>query len=76
MENRRFLPRNYAWAELLKRVFSVDVLVCDRCGGCMRVFCAVQPLDAVRKILECLGVPSRLPPISPAMPAPDEPFDQ
>jgi hypothetical protein len=29
--------RNYAWAELLKRVFAVDVLKCSRCGGRMKV---------------------------------------
>jgi len=29
--------RRYAWAELLKRVFAVDVLQCDHCGGRMRI---------------------------------------
>ena len=29
--------RRYAWAELLKRVYCVDVLKCDRCGGKMRI---------------------------------------
>jgi hypothetical protein len=59
-------PRRYAWAELLKRVFSVDVLECDRCGGRMRILCAINPPDAIRKILDCLGLPSKPPPISPA----------
>jgi len=26
-------PRRYAWAELLKRVFSVDALKCNHCGN-------------------------------------------
>ena len=59
-------PRRYAWAELLKRVFSVDVLACDRCGARMRILCAIHPPDAIRKILDCLGLPSKPPPISPA----------
>jgi len=60
-------PRRYAWAELLKRVFAVDVLKCDKCGGRMRILCAVNPPDAIRKILDCIGLPSRPPPISPAL---------
>ena len=63
----RSRPRRYAWAELLKRVFSVDVLKCDKCAGRMRILCAVNPPAAIRKILECLGLPSRPPPISPAL---------
>lgn len=34
--------RRYAWAELLRRVFSVDALKCDRCGGKMRILCAIH----------------------------------
>jgi hypothetical protein len=30
-------PRNYTWAELMKCVFEMDVLECDRCGGRMRI---------------------------------------
>ena len=70
----RSRPRNYTWAELIKRVFWVDVLVCDRCGGRMKVLCAVHPPAAIRKILTCLGLPSRPPPIAQASPAFDDPY--
>ncbi len=60
-------PKRYAWAELLKRVFAVDALECDRCGGRMRILCAVNPPEAIRKILACLGMPIRAPPIAPAL---------
>jgi hypothetical protein len=33
----------------------------------MRILCAVNPLEAIRKILDCLGLPSRPPPISSAI---------
>jgi len=56
-------PRNYSWAELMKRVFGFDVLKCDRCGGRMRILCAINPPEAIKKILDCLGLPSRPPPI-------------
>jgi hypothetical protein len=61
-------PRNYSWAELMKRVFGFDVLRCDSCGGRMRILCAVNPPEAIKKILDCLGLPSRPPPIYPAVP--------
>jgi hypothetical protein len=59
--------RNYTWAELMKRVFLVDVLQCERCGGPMKILAAIHPPDATRKILECLGLPSRAPPLAPAV---------
>jgi hypothetical protein len=63
-------PRNYSWAELMKRVFGFDVLKCDRCGGRMRILCAINPPEAIKKILDCLGLPSRPPPIYPAVSGP------
>ena len=47
-------------------VFAVDALECDRCGGRMRILCAVNPPEAIRKILACLGMPIRAPPTAPA----------
>jgi hypothetical protein len=61
-------PKNYSWAQLMKRVFELDVLVCPRCGLQMRVLCAIHPPDAIQKILTCLGLLSRAPPITPAKP--------
>ena len=59
--------RNYSWSELMLRVFELDVLKCPECGSRMRILCAVNPPDAIRKILDCLGLPSRPPPIFPAV---------
>jgi hypothetical protein len=56
-------PRNYSWAQLMRRVFSLDALECPRCGGQMRILAAINPpLEAIHKILDCLGLPSRPPP--------------
>ena len=60
-------PRNYSWSELMRRVFALDVLECPRCFGRMRVVAAIHPPEAIGKILDCLGLPSRAPPISPAV---------
>jgi len=61
-------PRRLAWAELLRRVFAVDVLECPRCGGCMRLLATIHPPDAAQAILECLNLPSRAPPTTAALP--------
>ena len=58
--------RNYTWAEMMKRVFEIEVLECPRCLGRMRIVAAIHPPDATRKILDCLGLPSRAPPVAPA----------
>ena len=59
-------PRNYTWAELMKRVWAFDVLECPRCLGRMRILAAIHPPGATQKILDCLGLPSRAPPVAPA----------
>jgi len=66
-EKRGGRPRNYAWAELLKRVFEFDVLACPRCGARMRILAAINSPDAIQKILACLGLPTRAPPIAPQL---------
>jgi hypothetical protein len=57
---------NYSWSELLKRVFEIDILVCERCGGPVRVIAAIQEPETAQQILNHLGLPSRPPPITPA----------
>ena len=66
--------KNYSWAQLLKRVFELDVLSCPRCGGRMRILCAINSPPAIQKILACLGLPTRAPPIAPAKPDVEEEF--
>jgi len=50
----------------MKRVWELDVLECPRCHGPMRLLAAIHTPDATRRILECLGLPSRAPPIARA----------
>ena len=57
---------NYTWAELMKRVWLLDVLECPRCTGRMRIMAAIVRPDVTRKILDCVGLPSRAPPVAPA----------
>ena len=59
--------RHYPWAQLMARVFEFDVLACPRCGAKMRILAAIDAPDAIRKILSCLGLPTRAPPVAPAI---------
>jgi hypothetical protein len=44
-------PRNYSWAELMRRVFAIDVLKCPKCHGRMRVLTAIHSPEAIQAIL-------------------------
>jgi hypothetical protein len=58
--------KNLAWADLIRRVFAADALTCPHCGNAMRILAAIQTPQAIRDILDHLGLPSRPPPIAPA----------
>jgi len=71
----RATRRRYRWAELLQRVFEVDALRCPRCSSTLRLIAAIEDPAVARKILECLKLPARSPPVEPASQAaiPPEP---
>jgi Putative transposase len=58
--------RNYSWAELIKRVWTIDVLDCPGCQGRMRLLATIHSPVAIHRILDCLGLPSRPPPLATA----------
>ena len=74
-DRRESLPRRIAWAELLKRVFEVDALRCPAWGGRMRLLAAITNPVVARRILECLALPPRAPPLAPAPAQSDSGFD-
>jgi hypothetical protein len=58
--------RNYTWAELMRRVWQLDVLACPRCLGRMKIVAAIHASESIIRILDSLGLPSRAPPVAPA----------
>ncbi len=44
------------WAELSKKVYEADPLVCVRCGGAMRSIAFIDQPDVIEKILTHLGL--------------------
>ncbi|MBI4577198.1 MAG: transposase [Planctomycetes bacterium] len=67
-------PRRLDWASLLKRVFALDVLECERCGGALEVIAYITDRPVVRRILCHLELPSEPPPLAPQGPL-QEAFD-
>ncbi len=59
---RRALPGRWPWARLLRRVFAIQVLGCERCGGARRILGAVTEPPAVRRGLTALGLAAEPPP--------------
>ena len=57
-------PRRLRWAALLQRVFGLDALRCPRCGATLRLIAAIEDPAIARRILECLGLPARAPPLA------------
>jgi hypothetical protein len=43
------------WADLLQRVFGIDVLVCPKCAGPRRVLAAIHDPAAIARLLAALG---------------------
>jgi hypothetical protein len=64
------VPRRYlAWAELLRRVFAIDGLVCAG-GGRRRVVATIKDPPVVQRILHHLGRPTDVPQPAPPRPPP------
>ena len=58
--------RGWRWADLMRRVFAVDVLACARCGGRLRLIATLEASDTTRRILRHLALPTEVPPPTPA----------
>lgn len=63
-------PRRLRWAELLRRVYGVDVLTCNRCGHRRRIIAAITAPATIDRILSHLGLAARPPPLRPARRSP------
>ena len=54
----------------MKRVFRLDVLVCERCGGRRKVLAFLTDPEVVVAILTHLGLPHQAPAVAAARPPP------
>ena len=42
------------WAQRLKRVFKIDILTCEDCGGAVKVLASIEDPAVIKKILDHL----------------------
>ena len=47
-----------AWALLLKRVWEIDVTICDKCGGRMSITAFLSDQESIRRYLDGVGLPA------------------
>jgi hypothetical protein len=59
--------RSLTWAQRLKRVFAIDIEVCRRCGGQLKVIASIEDPLVIERILEHLGHTAE--PVDPANPS-------
>ena len=58
------------WAQRLKRVFNIDIVVCARCGGSIRVIACIEDQDVIERILAHLRDKEQNTPALPHMAPP------
>ena len=62
-------PASATWARCIKRVFEVDPLVCEKCGGEMKIVAFLQNPSEIERIAQNLGLPTwRAPPKPKSIP--------
>jgi hypothetical protein len=69
---RRRGRRRYTWAELLARVFAIEVFVCPNCGGTRRLLAAIHDPDAIARVLAALGLSASAPEMAAARSPPGD----
>ena len=64
-------PKRMSWARLLKRVFGIDITLCPKCSGKIKIIAAVEDPTVIRKILTHLELPTTAPRLAPACGPPE-----
>jgi hypothetical protein len=55
------------WAQRLKRVFNIDIEVCSRCGGSVRVIAFIEDQDVIDRVLAHLRETEKEAPVRPLL---------
>jgi late competence protein required for DNA uptake (superfamily II DNA/RNA helicase) len=48
-----FIPSK-GWAEMIKKVYEIDPLICPKCGGTMRIVSFIEDYKVIDKIIKYL----------------------
>jgi hypothetical protein len=63
---RPIRARDDSGGQRCSSVFGLDALRCPRCGGTVRLISVIEDPAIARRILVCVGLPARAPPITAA----------
>jgi hypothetical protein len=66
--------KRLTWAQLLQRVFDIDISHCPQCGGTMKAISAITEKTVIDKILTHMGLPTEPPRVTPARAPPQKEF--
>ena len=53
------------WAKMLKRVFDIDIQICSKCGGQIKIISSIHNPLLIKRILTHLGENAKIPELSP-----------
>ena len=59
------------WAKMLKRVFDIDIQICSKCGGQIKIISSIQDPKVIKRILSHLGENSIVPELAPSRGPPE-----
>ena len=59
------------WAKMLKRVFNIDIQICSKCGGQIKIISAILNQQVIKGILNSLGEDSKIPELAPSRGPPE-----
>ena len=64
-------PYTMGWAKMLKRVFDIDIQICSKCGGQIKIISSIHNPQVIKKILTHIGESSTVPELSPSRGPPE-----
>lgn len=68
------MRRRMSWAELMKRVFDLDVLECPVCRGPMKIIAEITDPKVIKQFLAAMDLPTEMPEVDRARPPPQMDF--
>ena len=59
------------WAKTLKRVFEIDIQICLKCGGQIKIISSILNPQVIKKVLSHLGESAKAPELAPPREPPE-----
>ena len=70
-QNKSKKSYSIGWAKTLKRVFNIDIQICLKCGGQIKIISSILNPQVIRKILNHRGENATVPELAPSRGPPE-----